>query len=67
MPEWRVRCVGWENNRNGAILRRPKVIVAFGDHRTLIDICDTSAPKGAWRADNSIPFLHVFFLVCGPN
>jgi len=38
--------------------------VAFGDHPTLIDICDTSAPTGAWRADNSIPVLHVFFLVC---
>jgi hypothetical protein len=41
-----------------------QVLVAFAEHRVLSYIWDTSAPKGAFQPATSIPFLHIFALVC---
>jgi hypothetical protein len=41
-----------------------QVLVAFSDHRVLTYIWDTTAPKGSARNASSIPFVHIFAVVC---
>ena len=41
-----------------------QVLVAFSDHRVLTYIWDTTAPKGSGRNASSIPFVHIFAVVC---
>jgi hypothetical protein len=41
-----------------------QVLVVFADRRILSYIWDTSAPKGTFQSASSVPFLHIFALVC---
>src|SRR4051812_38044831 len=41
-----------------------QILVAFDDKRILTYIWDTSAPKGAMQSASSIPFVHIFAVVC---
>jgi len=41
-----------------------QVLVGFADRRILTYIWDSSAPKGAEQNSGSIPFVHVFAVVC---
>jgi hypothetical protein len=41
-----------------------QVLVAFDDNRLLTYIWDSTAPKGTAKAASSIPFLHIFAVVC---
>src|SRR6267378_952578 len=41
-----------------------QILVAFDDKRILTYIWDTSAPKGAMQHASSIPFVHIFAVVC---
>ncbi len=41
-----------------------QVLVAFDDKRILTYIWDSTAPKGAMQNASSIPFVHIFAVVC---
>jgi Protein of unknown function (DUF3047) len=41
-----------------------QVLVAFDDRHVLTYIWDTTAPKGAMQSASSIPFVHIFAVVC---
>jgi hypothetical protein len=41
-----------------------QVLVAFADRRVVSYIWDTSAPKGAAQNTSTIPFVHVYAVVC---
>jgi len=41
-----------------------QVLVAFADRKVLSYIWDSSAPKGLAQSSSSIPFLHIFAVVC---
>src|SRR5207237_55681 len=41
-----------------------QVLVAFDDKRILTYIWDTSAPKETMQSASSIPFVHIFAVVC---
>jgi len=41
-----------------------QVLVAFADRRVLTYIWDTTAPKGTAQLASSIPFVHIFAVVC---
>src|SRR3954469_17475325 len=41
-----------------------QILVAFDDKRILTYIWDTNAPKGAMQSASSIPFVHIFAVVC---
>ena len=41
-----------------------QVLVAFDDNRVITYIWDSSAPTGTAQAASSIPFLHIFAVVC---
>ena len=41
-----------------------QVLVLFADHRVLTYIWDSSAPKGLSQTTSSLPFVHIFALVC---
>jgi hypothetical protein len=41
-----------------------QVLVAFADRRILTYIWDTTAPKGTAQPASSIPFVHIFAVVC---
>lgn len=41
-----------------------QVLVAFGDHRVLSYVWDSTAPKGTFQAASAIPLLRIFVLVC---
>jgi hypothetical protein len=41
-----------------------QVLVAFEDRRVLAYIWDTNAPRGAFQSASSIPFVHIYALVC---
>jgi len=41
-----------------------QVLVAFDDNRVITYIWDSSAPKGTAQAASTIPFLHIFAVVC---
>jgi len=41
-----------------------QVLVLFADHRILTYIWDSSAPKGLSQTTSSLPFVHIFALVC---
>ena len=41
-----------------------QILVAFDDKRILTYIWDTNAPKGVMQSASSIPFVHIFAVVC---
>ena len=41
-----------------------QVLVLFADRRVLTYLWDSSAPKGVWQSASSVPFVHIFALVC---
>jgi Protein of unknown function (DUF3047) len=41
-----------------------QVLVAFEDKRIVTYIWDSSAPKGSMQSASSIPFVHIFAVVC---
>ena len=41
-----------------------QVLVLFADRRVLTYLWDSSAPKGIWQSASSVPFVHIFALVC---
>ena len=41
-----------------------QVLVAFEDNRVLTYIWDSNAPKGIAQTAGSIPFIHIFAVVC---
>jgi hypothetical protein len=41
-----------------------QVLVAFADKRILSYIWDTNAPQGAMESASSIPFVHIYAVVC---
>jgi hypothetical protein len=41
-----------------------QVMVAFADRRVLTYIWDSTAPKGAMQHASSIPFVHIYAVVC---
>jgi hypothetical protein len=41
-----------------------QILVAFDDNRVLTYVWDTTAPKGTAENASSIPFLHIFAVVC---
>jgi hypothetical protein len=41
-----------------------QVLVAFADRKVLAYIWDTNAPKGLAQTSSTIPFVHIFAVVC---
>jgi hypothetical protein len=41
-----------------------QILVAFADHRIVSYIWDSNAPKGLMQSASSIPFVHIFAVVC---
>ena len=55
---------GGDFRRSASDDQAAQVLVAFTDRRVLSYLWDTSAPKGAFQSASSIPFVHIFALVC---
>ena len=64
--KWKVAQLpsGGDFRRSATDDQAAQVLVAFDDHRILSYIWDTNAPKGAFQSASSIPFVHVYALVC---
>ncbi len=55
---------GGDFRRSNTDDQAAQLLVAFEDNRVLTYIWDTSAPKGTAASASSIPFLHIFAVVC---
>jgi len=55
---------GGDFRRSATDDQAAQVMVAFSDRRILSYIWDSSAPKGYRQSASSLPFMHIFALVC---
>lgn len=55
---------GGDFRRSATDDQAAQILVGFNDNRVLTYIWDTTAPKGTAEPARSLPFLHIFAVVC---
>jgi hypothetical protein len=63
---WKVAQIpfGGDFRRAASDDQAAQILVAFDDRRILTYLWDSTAPKGAMQSASSIPFVHIFAVVC---